>query len=83
MESLQIGVPHEKEVPSIEKFGHTHILKNIVAGLIKNTSIEHEGPHTVKAPNSTALTMFIQNRSLSRKVNKNLTKICLGWKRCQ
>uniref|UniRef100_A0AAZ3NX43 T-lymphoma invasion and metastasis-inducing protein 2 n=1 Tax=Oncorhynchus tshawytscha TaxID=74940 RepID=A0AAZ3NX43_ONCTS len=28
--------------------GHTHILKNIGAGLIKNTSIEQEGPHTVK-----------------------------------
>ncbi|CDQ68528.1 unnamed protein product [Oncorhynchus mykiss] len=26
--------------------GHTHILKNIGAGLIKNTSIEQEGPHT-------------------------------------
>uniref|UniRef100_A0A8L0DW37 TIAM Rac1 associated GEF 2 n=1 Tax=Oncorhynchus mykiss TaxID=8022 RepID=A0A8L0DW37_ONCMY len=28
--------------------GHTHILKNIGAGLIKNTSIEQEGPHTFK-----------------------------------
>jgi hypothetical protein len=32
----------------IEKFGHTHILKNIGAGLIKNTGIEQEGPHTVR-----------------------------------
>uniref|UniRef100_A0A674D1U3 Golgi-associated, gamma adaptin ear containing, ARF binding protein 1 n=1 Tax=Salmo trutta TaxID=8032 RepID=A0A674D1U3_SALTR len=29
---------------SVIKFGHTHILKNIGAGLIKNTSIEQEGP---------------------------------------
>uniref|UniRef100_A0A8C7QGJ1 VHS domain-containing protein n=1 Tax=Oncorhynchus mykiss TaxID=8022 RepID=A0A8C7QGJ1_ONCMY len=51
----------------IEKFGHTHILKNIGAGLIKNTGIEQEGPDKLQPQSRPTL------RDLQTKSSTNTT----------
>jgi hypothetical protein len=47
-----VSTPTKRSINYSQVCGHTQNLKNIGAGINWSTSIDKEGPHTVKALNS-------------------------------